>query len=428
MRYGVIGTGAIGGFYGSKLAKAGKEMHFLFHRDYEYVCEHGLQVDSCDGDFHLDNVRAYAQTSDMPQCDVVLVCLKSVNNHLLASLLPPLLRPDTVVVLIQNGIGVEADVQKMFPQLRLAAGLAFICSAKTEPGRVSHQCYGSINLANYSCGDTDVLGTVLADLQEAGVVAHLVEYHEARWKKAVWNMPFNGMTVALNTSTDKLLSNPHTRRLIREQMMEVVNAARHMGVHNIDEAFADLEQDVLCRVVHTVDSVDEACVFVEELEAREVSPGVLIVFSYFRSQGVREEHFASDEELHIVGRVIVEELQERRCVTTEAILLEEERHEYAFHTQDEVFTLSTIPNVVREVERHLTLDAVRSADLSYLIYFVFSYHGTLSILFPLKGVRGSLLLLSLLQGHRGVPRCPRSHGLSARCCRCGLCLAHSWQR
>ena len=67
MRYGVIGTGAIGGFYGSKLAKAGKEMHFLFHRDYEYVCEHGLQVDSCDGDFHLDNVRAYAQTSDMPQ-------------------------------------------------------------------------------------------------------------------------------------------------------------------------------------------------------------------------------------------------------------------------------------------------------------------------------------------------------------------------
>lgn len=240
MRYGVIGTGAIGGFYGSKLAKAGKEVHFLFHRDYEYVCEHGLQVDSCDGDFHLDNVRAYAQTSDMPQCDVVLVCLKSVNNHLLASLLPPLLRPHTVVVLIQNGIGVEADVQKMFPQLRLAAGLAFICSAKTEPGRVSHQCYGSINLANYSCGDTDVLGTVLADLQEAGVVAHLVEYHEARWKKAVWNMPFNGMTVALNTSTDKLLSNPHTRRLIREQMMEVVNAARHMGVHNIDEAFADL--------------------------------------------------------------------------------------------------------------------------------------------------------------------------------------------
>lgn len=238
MSYGIIGTGAIGGYYGAMLAKAGNEVHFLFHKDYEYVKQHGLQVDSCNGDFHLHDVRAYAHTSDMPQCDVVLVCLKTVNNHLLTSLLPPLLHPETVVVLIQNGIGVEADVQKMFPEVHLAAGLAFICSAKTEPGRVSHQCYGSINLANYSCDDT-TLQAVRDDLLQAGVEARLVEYHEARWKKAVWNMPFNGMTVALHTETDKLLSNPHTRRLIREQMMEVVGVARQLGVKNVDEEFVE---------------------------------------------------------------------------------------------------------------------------------------------------------------------------------------------
>lgn len=238
MSYGIIGTGAIGGYYGAMLAKAGNEVHFLFHKDYEYVKQHGLQVDSCNGDFHLHDVRAYAHTSEMPQCDVVLVCLKTVNNHLPTSLLPPLLHPETVVVLIQNGIGVEADVQKMFPEAHLAAGLAFICSAKTEPGRVSHQCYGSINLANYSCDDT-TLQAVRDDLLKAGVEARLVEYHEARWKKAVWNMPFNGMTVALHTETDKLLSNPHTRRLIREQMMEVVGVARQLGVKNVDEEFVE---------------------------------------------------------------------------------------------------------------------------------------------------------------------------------------------
>ena len=238
MSYGIIGTGAIGGYYGAMLAKAGNEVHFLFHKDYEYVKQHGLQVDSCNGDFHLHDVRAYAHTSEMPQCDVVLVCLKTVNNHLLTSLLPPLLHPETVVVLIQNGIGVEADVQKMFPEAHLAAGLAFICSAKTEPGRVSDQCYGSINLANYSCDDT-TLQAVRDDLLKAGVEARLVEYHEARWKKAVWNMPFNGMTVALHTETDKLLSNPHTRRLIREQMMEVVGVARQLGVKNVDEEFVE---------------------------------------------------------------------------------------------------------------------------------------------------------------------------------------------
>ena len=250
MKYGIIGTGAIGGYYGARLAQSGQEVHFLLHSDYDYVFEHGLQVDSCNGSFHLDKPHVYHSTADMPPCDVVLVCLKRINNHKLRELLPPLLPASSadsptcsagpLVVLIQNGIGVEQDVQAMFPGLQLAAGLAFICSAKTEPGRINHQCYGQINLGNYSCRDEALLQQVAADFNAAGVKAGLVEYNEARWKKAVWNMPFNGMTVALNTRTDLLLGNPATRRLIREQMMEVIGAARHLGVTGIDESFAEL--------------------------------------------------------------------------------------------------------------------------------------------------------------------------------------------
>jgi 2-dehydropantoate 2-reductase len=175
----------------------------------------------------------------MPKCDVVLVGLKSVNNGMLKELLTPLVGADTLVVLIQNGIGVEDDVQKMFPGVQLAAGLAFICSAKTEPGVVNHQCYGSINLANYSCRDEAKMQAVVDEFRAAGIETGLVEYNEARWKKAVWNMPFNGMTVALHTQTDKLLKNPSTRLLIREQMMEVVGAAQHLGVKNLDEGFVE---------------------------------------------------------------------------------------------------------------------------------------------------------------------------------------------
>ena len=248
MRYGIIGTGAIGGYYGAKLAHAGQEVHFLLHSDYEYVKQHGLQVDSCDGSFHLDDVNVYQHTEDMPKCDVVLVGLKSVNNGKLPSLLPPLLHNDTLVVLIQNGIGVEDDVQKMFPDVQLAAGLAFICSAKTEPGLVSHQCYGSINLANYSCRDEVLMQAVVDEFRQANIETGLVEYHEARWKKAVWNMPFNGMTVALHTQTDLLLKNPSTRQLIREQMMEVVATAQHLGVKNLDASFVD-------KMIETTDAM-----------------------------------------------------------------------------------------------------------------------------------------------------------------------------
>ena len=239
MRYAIIGTGAIGGYYGCKLAKSGKDVHFLLHRDYDYVLKHGIQVDSCDESFHLDKLNVYNDISSMPKCDVVLVCLKSTNNCLLEQFIPLIVNDDTLVVLVQNGIGLEYDVQQKFPQLPLAAGLAFICCAKTQPGRVNHQCYGSINIGNYSCKNQLQINQVIHDLRNAGIDANEVEYNEARWKKAVWNMPFNGLTVALNTQTNLLLQNTFTHKLVKDIMLEVITAARLLGVNNIDETFAD---------------------------------------------------------------------------------------------------------------------------------------------------------------------------------------------
>ena len=244
MKYAIIGTGAVGSYYGGKLAHAGCDVHFLLHSDYEYVKQHGLQVDSCDGSFHLDHLHVYHHTADMPKADVVIVALKTTRNHLLAALLPPLLHKDTLVLLIQNGIGPEAELQKQFTDLYLAAGLAFICSSKTEPGRVNHQCYGSINIGNYSCKDTRIMDQLIADFNQAGVKALEVEYREARWKKAVWNMPFNGMTVVMNAQTNQLLANSAMRGLIHRQMMEVIGAAQALGVQNIDASFADKMMDM----------------------------------------------------------------------------------------------------------------------------------------------------------------------------------------
>ncbi len=175
----------------------------------------------------------------MPKADVVIVALKTTRNLLLKELLPPLLHSETLVLLIQNGIGPEQELQQWFPNLYIAAGLAFICSAKTEPGRVNHQCYGNINIGNYSCKNTEIIDCLMSDFMQSGINAALVEYHEARWKKAVWNMPFNGMTVVMNAQTDKLLAQPDTLSLIRRQMLEVIGAAQALGVKNIDATFAD---------------------------------------------------------------------------------------------------------------------------------------------------------------------------------------------
>ncbi len=238
MTYAIVGTGAIGGYYGAKLAQAGFDVHFLLHTDYDYVRENGLTVRSCGGDFAISRPMVYDSTGSMPVCDVVLVALKSTNNRLLPSLLPPLLGPRTLVVLIQNGIGLEADAQAMLPGAQLAAGLAFICAAKTEPGVVRHTANGSINIGNYSCREPDMLERLLADFAAAGIKSAAVEYGEARWKKAMWNMPFNGLSVVLNATTDRLISEEPSARLVDALMQEVIGAAQACGAPAADSHFA----------------------------------------------------------------------------------------------------------------------------------------------------------------------------------------------
>jgi len=229
LKYAVIGTGAIGGYYGGKLAKAGNEVHFLFRSDYEQVKKNGLQINSVDGDFLVNPVLAYNSTDDMPACDVILVGLKTTANHQLAALLKPILHENSLVVLIQNGLGIEEKLAEELPATNIAGGLAFICSQKNSPGVISHLDFGAINLGLFR-GDKNQLEQVCTDFCAAGIKAQVAEsLGYARWQKLVWNVPFNGMCVVLNTETDQLLANSSVRELSKEIMHEVVKAAQRCG-------------------------------------------------------------------------------------------------------------------------------------------------------------------------------------------------------
>lgn len=238
MRYGVIGAGAIGGYYGAKLARSGQDVHFLFHSDYDYVREHGLRVNSGDGGFHLDHVNAYQDVRQMPKCDVVIVALKTVHEQMLRDMLPPLLADDTVVLLIQNGMGMEQDVEQMVPGVKLAAGLAFICCSKTHPGVIDHLDLSGLNVGNYNAPQ-ETIDRMIAEMVSADIDARNVDYLEARWRKLLWNMPFNGLSVALHTDTDALVRNAATRRLLRAMTQEVIEAAHAVGVKGLTDRDAD---------------------------------------------------------------------------------------------------------------------------------------------------------------------------------------------
>lgn len=242
LKYGIIGVGAIGGFYGGRLANAGCDVHFLFHSEYKHVKEHGFQVDSVDGDFHLSDISVYNNSSDMPKCDVVLVSLKSTQNHLLPTLLKPILHDSSMVILIQNGLGLEAELAQSFPQTTIAGGMAFICSSRVGLGHIHHKDYGSLNIGFYQRRNDAILEQFLLDCNLAGLTITVSEdLNSARWKKLVWNIPYNGLTVILNMTTEEIMKNSSSRQLVKDMMEEVRAAALANGAE-MEESFI---QDML---------------------------------------------------------------------------------------------------------------------------------------------------------------------------------------
>ncbi|MBW3585218.1 MAG: putative 2-dehydropantoate 2-reductase [Cyanobacteria bacterium 0813] len=230
--YAIVGTGALGGFYGARLQQAGLEVNFLLRSDYDQVKKHGLIVESPEGDFTLPHVRAYHNTHKMPKCDVVIVALKTTQNHFLPQILPPLLKDNGAVLVLQNGLNAEPEVAKIVGAERVVGGLCFLCSYKVGPGHICHLDYGTITLGEYAqgykaIGITDRLHQIAKDFKRVHIPIKMSEdLLLSRWKKLVWNIPYNGLSVVLDARTDQLMANPDTRILVEEIMGEVIAGAK----------------------------------------------------------------------------------------------------------------------------------------------------------------------------------------------------------
>jgi 2-dehydropantoate 2-reductase len=237
MSYAVLGTGAVGGYYGALLQRSGADVHFLLHSDYRHVLEHGLRVDSPNGDFRLPKVSAAGRPEDLPRCDVALVAWKSTANDQLAHALGFALKPGGIVVVLQNGLDPETQAAAAAPGAKVLSGLCFLASRKAGPGWIQHQDYGAISLAAYTAekdagpaGVTAEMRNVARDLDAAGIENRLMEdWRKARWRKLVWNIPFNGMCALTGLDTAALLQDPATRGRISALMDEVLAGAKACG-------------------------------------------------------------------------------------------------------------------------------------------------------------------------------------------------------
>ena len=249
--YAILGVGAIGGYYGGLLAKAGFDTRFLLRSDHDHVRQHGLRVESIHGDFHLDRVHAYADPRDMPRCDAAVVCFKATQNNALPDILPHVLKPGGVVVALQNGLNTERRIAEACPGLApghdVIGGLCFVCCNKLGPGHIRHLDYGRVKLGVYdrdgdgrAMGLTPPLDAIAHDFAHAGMdVEPVDDLVEARWQKLMWNVPFNGLSVALRTTTDRLIAHPGALALSRALMRELAEGCEAATGRAIGEAFRE---------------------------------------------------------------------------------------------------------------------------------------------------------------------------------------------
>jgi 2-dehydropantoate 2-reductase len=237
----VIGTGALGGYYGARLAQSGLDVHFLCHRNGAAIREKGLVVQSVGRSIMNIRASAFDRPEDMPRCDVVIVALKTTANYLLSSLLPPVIKPDGIALVMQNGLDVERDAARAVPGHQIFGGLSFLCANTVEPGYVQHLDYGNVLLGWFDeTGNPQTAARWMVALNamfnEAFISTEIApDLRLARWKKLVWNIPYNGLSVVHRATTDALMKNPGQRRLVETLMREVQALARACGCQIEDE-------------------------------------------------------------------------------------------------------------------------------------------------------------------------------------------------
>ncbi|EJM14077.1 2-dehydropantoate 2-reductase [Pseudomonas sp. GM18] len=246
-RIGIIGTGAIGGFYGLMLARAGFDVHFLLRSEFSAVAERGLHLDHASlGPLTLNPVQAYSSAADMPPCDWLLVGAKTTSNADLAPAIVQAAAPDAKVLVLQNGLDVEDRLRELLPDsLHLLGGRCLICVHRAGPGVITHQALGALSVGYHSgpAADAQARMNIVEEgaglFRTAGIDAQAMpNLQQVCWQKLVWNIPYNGLSVLLGASTTPLMADADSRALIQALMAEVVQGAKACG-HDMPPGYAD---------------------------------------------------------------------------------------------------------------------------------------------------------------------------------------------
>jgi len=245
-RIAIVGSGSIGLYYGMRLALGGADVRFLLRSDLDAVRSRGtLRLVNGAETRELGSPAVFATPVEIGPVDLVVITLKTTSNSHLPALVPPLLGPETAILTLQNGLGSDEHLASLFGSGRVIGGLAFIATNRTAPGEVTCFHAGSLTVGEFAGPPAARTRSLAAQFNEAGVKTRIADnLDSARWHKLVWNVPFNGLTIAAGgISTDLVCSDPALTAEARALMAEIQTGAAAFG-HSISDDFLKRQFEV----------------------------------------------------------------------------------------------------------------------------------------------------------------------------------------
>ena len=236
MKFAILGSGAVGGYFGAKLARAGQDVTFIARGAHlEAIRANGLAVKSPTlGDFHV-RAAAESDTTKIGPVDVVMVAVKAYDNATALPMLTPMIGPDTVVLTLQNGVDSVNEVAAVVGEAHVLGGTTYVATALEGPGLIVQTGVHRSIIFGEVFGEhrqvsprvqaiADIFAT--ADIQ----VTPVADARVPIWDKFVYLVAFSGFTGASRLAIGHLWKFPHVQEMFYATSREIAAIAQAEGV------------------------------------------------------------------------------------------------------------------------------------------------------------------------------------------------------
>ena len=230
-----MGAGAVGGYFGARLALAGNEVHLIARGEHlRTIREHGLHIQTRDGTLCVCPASATDDPAEVGVVELVLFTVKSASTREAAEAARPLVGEGTSVLVLQNGVENESVVAEVLGREHVVPGVAYVGAQVPAPGVILHTGRGNVALGEPGGDITDRVRAIRDVLEAAGARVNLTtDIFSVKWRKLMINAAFNPVTALNRMTVLQVLEDPELRPMVEASMMEVVEVGRALG-HDMD--------------------------------------------------------------------------------------------------------------------------------------------------------------------------------------------------